>query len=386
MVGRRTLTRLALGLLVPAMVLTKTTALFLLPAIAWMLWATSGRRIGPFLRNSLPSAALAAAVWAGYILGVVRLHFLNDYRYLFSANGYTSITFKTAASVVGASFADGLWMGHLIYPLGILASGFWLVTTFTSRLSASRTRPTAAPPPRGASSLIWALLVWMAGYLAFLAYHDNLQPRYYLVIAVPLTLLVPAVGAEALEHFGRFGLNLRSSTLFRALRATALALFSTVLVVTAASDARETLHFVRHPEYTFVNAASSLRKFVLAHPAQSPMVLSISGSNLSLMTGLPSICDDFGTMELADRVAAYHPGWYATWNQVDDDKMDALTALYHPHRVAEFPAFDDPERNLLILYRLDPVLVPRSVAHRRGLHARPLKTPGQRPSAAQLEH
>ena len=59
-------------------------------------------------------------------------------------------------------------------------------------------------------------------------------------------------------------------------------------------------------------------------------------------------------MELPDRVRAYRPGWYVTWNQVDDDKMDALTPLYHLQRVAAFPAMDDPERNLLILYRLDP--------------------------------
>jgi hypothetical protein len=73
------------------------------------------------------------------------------------------------------------------------------------------------------------------------------------------------------------------------------------------------------------------------------------------MTGLPSICDDFGTMDLDVRVKAYRPGWYVAWNQVDDDKMDALASVYRLNRVASFPAMDDPERNLLILYRLDPV-------------------------------
>jgi hypothetical protein len=35
--------------------------------------------------------------------------------------------------------------------------------------------------------------------------------------------------------------------------------------------------------------------------------------------------------------------------------MDALTSLYRLRRVASFPAMDDPERNLMILYRLDPI-------------------------------
>ncbi len=99
-------------------------------------------------------------------------------------------------------------------------------------------------------------------------------------------------------------------------------------------------------------------------------------------------------MELAARVATYRPGWYVTWNQVDDDKMDALASLYKLRRVAQFPAFDDPERNLLIVYRLDPA-TPSAAhpAHRSGrrpsLHliGSPRNSPlGQQPSEVQLEH
>jgi hypothetical protein len=106
------------------------------------------------------------------------------------------------------------------------------------------------------------------------------------------------------------------------------------------------------------------------------------------MTGLPSICDDFGTMDLPVRIKAYHPGWYVTWNQVDDDKMDALAPMYHLQRVAAFPAMDDPERNLLILYRLDPATPsepPRR--HRKPVIPRLLQTSfGQQPSPTQLVH
>jgi hypothetical protein len=117
-------------------------------------------------------------------------------------------------------------------------------------------------------------------------------------------------------------------------------------------------------------------------------VLSISGSDISLMTGLPSICDDFGTMTLEDRVALYRPGWYATWNQVDDDKMEALAPLFHLVRVASFMAFDDPDRNLLILYRLDPsgAEEPPRKKKRRPVPKQLQTKIGQQPSANQLEH
>jgi hypothetical protein len=116
-------------------------------------------------------------------------------------------------------------------------------------------------------------------------------------------------------------------------------------------------------------------------------VLSISGSDLTLMTGLPSIDDDFGTLDLDKRVAKYHPGWYAAWNELDDDKAADITPLYRPVRVAAFPALDDPDRNLLILYRLDPKQ-PTTPIHPRSRHIpKQLQTKiGQQPATTQLQH
>jgi hypothetical protein len=149
------------------------------------------------------------------------------------------------------------------------------------------------------------------------------------------------------------------------------------------------LHFILHPTYDFQNAAEQIARIVRADKTHPPLVLSISGSDLTLMTGLPSIDDDFGTMELADRVKAYHPGWYAAWNDMEDDKADALTPLYHVERVAAFPAMDDADRNLLILYRLDPA----DTAAEAAPHIPKRRTPkplvtrlGQQPSTNQLQH
>jgi hypothetical protein len=352
---------LALGLLLPLMVLTKTTAIFLLPAVAWLLWARAGYSLKPFLQLGVPAAFLGAVIWLSYYGFIVRPHFLSDYRYLFSANAYTGITSENALSVLRDAFTDGVWVGPLLYPLALLAAVTSLLVT----------------PRILRNPLIPSLLLWVAGYAAFLAYHNNLQPRYYMVIAVPLTLLVPVVfesiwsGPQIIAPLHRFAAVLAVGAL-------------AVLVVT---DARQTLYYVRTPEYTFTRAAEQIHDIVVADHTHNPLVLSISGSDLSLMTGLPSICDDFGTMELPDRVRAYRPGWYVTWNQVDDDKMDALTPLYHLQRVAAFPAMDDPERNLLILYRLDPAAPTNPPRRRRKPVPRLLVTNfGQQPSTPQLEH
>jgi hypothetical protein len=349
----------ALGLLLPAMVLTKTTAVFLMPAIAFMVWARAGYRLKPALRLAWLPAAMALVIWGGYYALVVHPHYLADYKYLFSANAYTGIELEPFATVILNTIADGVYMGRVVYPLffGVLALGlFWRPRFFLNPLTP-------------------ALLLWTGGYFAFLAYHNNLQPRYYLVVAAPITLLV-ALGIDCFrEARGRWATWIGS------------ALAAVVVLVIVVPDAVMMMDFVLHPEYTFRGAAQGIAQIVRAEKDHSDLVLSISGSDLTLMTGIPSIDDDFGTMELADRVKAYKPGWYAAWNELDDDKMDALATQYRIERVASFPAMDDPDRNLLILYRLDPAEEAKPRRGRREKTPKPLQTKiGQQPTTVQLEH
>ena len=364
---QRWLTMVSLGVLLPAMILTKTTAVFLMPSIAWMLWSSSGYRFRRFLRLGIPAAIMAAAIWAGYFYLIVKPRFLEDYRYLFSANAYTGITRENAWEVVATTFRDGIWMGRLTYPAALLA--MFVAVICCRRLFRN--------------PLIPSLMLWSFGYAGFLAYHNNLQPRYYLVIAIPLTML-PVVVAEEI-YFTAPGWLTPSSTVARG---AFLAIAGSMLAAVLAVNTLQTAKFIGQPEYTFLDAAKRLKGVIEGDKAaRNDLVLSISGSDLSLMTGLPSICDDFGTMTLEDRVAAYKPGWYATWNQVDDDKMDALAPMYHLERVAAFPAFDDPERNLLILYRLDPPVAEAPRPKRRKSIPKRLQTElGQQPSASQLAH
>jgi hypothetical protein len=312
------------------MVLTKTTAVFLLPAVAWLLFARSGYRLRVALRVMVPVALLAVSLWGLYYGLVVRPRFLADYRYLFSVNSYSGLNVQNFFAVLSESFSDGMWIGPILYPLAILAMFF-----------AAFIRPRLLKNP-----LLVALALWSMGYFAFILYHDNLQPRYYLVTVVPMTVFTVLVFERAFR-----GENWR-----RLSTIPAASLCTASLIAMAVSDARQTLDYVLHPEYTFVAAAQQIRRIIDSDRTHSPLVLSISGSDLSLITGIPSICDDFGTMDLEDRVKTYHPGWYVAWNQVDDDKMDALTSVYRVQRVASFPTMDDPDRNLMILYRLDPIL------------------------------
>ncbi len=352
---------LMLMLLLPAMVLTKTTAICLFPAIFYMVWARAGYRIRPALRLALPPVIGGISLWCAYFFLFVRPHYLEDYRYLFSANAYTGIELEPAAKVILNTITDGAWMGTTIY-----------IAFFVVLALALFWRPWLLRNP-----LFPSLLLWIGGYFAFLAYHNNLQPRYYLVVAVPITAVV-ALGIDSFRQtHGRVATIVTST------------LAAVLVLAIAVPDAVQQIGYVLHPTYEFEAAAQGIKRIVLADNTHPHLILSISGSNLTLMTGLPSIDDDFGTLDLDQRVKQYRPGWYAAWNEVEDDKADALTPLYQLQRVAAFPAYDDPDRNLLILYRLDPVTgTPSSSRHKARRHIpKPLRTKlGQQPSNDQLQH
>ena len=87
--------------------------------------------------------------------------------------------------VLSDTLLDGAWIGKTLFALALAAVAGSLAMLALGRLRGERLR-------RG-NPLVVALLLWVFGYGAFLAYHANLQPRYYLVLAVPLTLLVAMV-------------------------------------------------------------------------------------------------------------------------------------------------------------------------------------------------
>ncbi len=367
-----------LGLMLPVMVLTKTTAAFLFPAILWVLWVATGYRWRALLRVAAPAAAIGAAGWGAYYGLAVRPHYLLDYRYLFDANAYTGFTWSGLGWLLYDTVYHGIWIGKTLFALALIATAGAVVTMFAKGARAHPMRVT--------------MLLWVLGYGAFLAYHANLQPRYYVVLAVPLTALVVMV----LEPL--FVAAVKAAEPGRAVDAVLMRVVAGVLgaalVFAAGTAARQTVGFVLHPDYSWVAAAAEIDRVVeqeARRSGHSKMVLSISGADLSLMTGLPSICDDFGTMNLPDRIAAYKPGWFATWNEVEDDKMESLAPMYRLERAATVPAFDDPDRNVLILYRLDAVSTPGHAPpprRRRSMFVlRSLRTKiGEQPSVEQLKH
>jgi hypothetical protein len=337
-----------IGLLLCAMVLTKTTAIFLFPAVAYLVWLPQ-RRDATALWSSMAMVGLSATLpWLTYYLFLVKPRYLQDYHYLFAANVYPQPT-----------TAFGWLMAFWYAAHGAL----WIDPKFVSFTAALVILSVFLFREVWRNPLFAASFLAVAGYLFFIGLHNNMQPRYYQVVAFPLTILA-VLAIQAV-------IRLRGPRRTVITAAAAVALAFSIFVNT-----RETIWFAFHPQYTFVDAAENLTRYIDQHPNRNRMLLSISASNISLVTGIPAICDDFGTLTLPDRLRKYQPGWYAAWNELDPGTLEDLHAQYTLTEVANFSAYDDEDRNRLILYKLTPLdtEVPKSRARRK---RRPLPMGGQ---------
>jgi MFS family permease len=325
-----------LGLLFALMMLTKTTAVFLLPALGWALMVDLWEDRRQMLRCAAALLGTAGIVYAGWLALIAHAGLMADYHYLFFINKYPK-PHEIYWPLVSLrwSINGGFWVGHILFPLAAAVVAGAVVAH-----KREWGRGLLTDPVFGAS--VWAVV----GYIGFMAYQNHPQPRYFAVVALFSFLLV-AQGAAALLHdcYGAGGDRRRR-----------LGWALIVLAgVAALNGAVRVARFALHPQYSFVQAAEGLTNYIDAHPNGNRLLLSISADEITLVTHLPGLCDDFGTVELPNKTQAAQPGWYAAWNDLDPGTLEDLHLHFSLEQVASFRAFDDPERNVLVLFKLHPL-------------------------------
>jgi len=328
---RPVIASVCIGLLYTLMMLTKTTAVFLLPTLGWAmilpLW-TNRKLLFRCVATAAISFVASFGLWMAFI---IQRGLLADYRYLFFINKYEKPPqFYWPLLSFWWSFHGGLWVDHILIPLAGLVV---LAALLCWKTPAARSL--LLDPVFGSS------IAAVSGYILFMTYQNHPQPRYFAVVAFFSFFLV-AIGAQTLFDL---------SGKFRQLGWAVLAL----CVCAVLFNSVQTLNFAAHPEYTFVNAARHLTEYVDAHPNGKRLVVSISGDQLTLVTQIPTLCDDFGTQELVSKLNVYQPGWYAAWNDLDPGQLEDIHTHFSLEQVASFRAFDDPQRNLLVLFKLHPL-------------------------------
>jgi hypothetical protein len=314
----------AIMLLIAAMILTKTTAALLAPAILWMAWASSGYRWRNFFRIALVCGVLPAALCRGYAAIVAKLGYGPDYAYFFGVNAMPDIDWAHTLPTLHDLFINCFWIDRVLFPVGlcVFAVSLWRRSLWRNPLFASS----------------WIALAAQAVFI--FSRQDDFAPRYFLVMLPPLVFDAVLTLAELLTEpqprpFARAG------------SIAMLAAMGAALILNVAMIG----HILTHRDYDYRDAAVSIRQIVRSHPEQKALLLGVSADQMALMTGIPAINDGFGTEEMSVKVERYHPGWYLAWNDLTPEDQEYLKT-YRLEKMESYEVFDDETRTTLTLYSL----------------------------------
>ena len=127
-----------IGLLFTLMMLTKTTAVFLLPALGWAMLLPLWQNRKLAARYALAGAGAFAASFGLWMALVIHFGLYTDYKYLFFVNKYIKPSELTWPLVsFWWSFHGGLWVGRILIPLAGLVTLVAIVVAISALLRPS---------------------------------------------------------------------------------------------------------------------------------------------------------------------------------------------------------------------------------------------------------
>ncbi len=322
-----------LSIIVPLMLFTKTTSAVLIPSVFWLARSMMGRKVGAIGRAALAVAVVPAALVKGYAAVVSAMGYGADYKFFFSKNSFEDFDWRQSLDTVTDLLRNGFWIDRVLYPVAIailIAALVWKRKLWSNPLFTAS----------------WLALAGQAAFLFRL--QDDYAPRYFLVMLVPIVCVVALALDESLaysqattrplgSHWNRYSI--------------AAALLLSSMAASAFINAVALEKFIAHPQRQFYDAANSIRQMVRSDPAHAQLISGVSGSQISLMTGIPSVNETYGPPETSQNAPKVQPGWYLAWaGLTSDDK--ALVSAYQLEEVATYPVFDDLDRTPLILYKM----------------------------------
>ena len=348
----------ALSALISLMLLTKTTSAVLIPSVFWLAWSAMGRKAAASLRVALAVAIVPAALTRGYAALVSAMGYGADYKYFFSRNALDDFDWRQSLDTLIELARNCLWIDRVLYPVVfaiLVLTLVWKRKLWSNALFAAS----------------WLALAGQASFIFRL--QDDYAPRYFLVMLAPIVWIVAVTLDEVLAYpkaipippnpeAGRSepappsesrhpnkslaGLN----PFWNPNSITAVLLLS-AMAASAIINGIMIEQFVAHPERQFYDAANSIRKIIRSDLEQNQVISGVSGTQISLMTGIPCINDAHGPQETARRAAKDQPGWFLAWTDLSSDAIARFSA-FRLEEVAAYPVFDDPGRTPLILFKM----------------------------------
>ncbi len=305
------------GIVFAVLTLTKTTGLFLLPAVLYHIWARNREHRSE--AGKLLAVTLSVVV---LLLGCDRILWLHAYaadlRIIFDLNPRMQI--QHALPHLLRCFFRGTWIDPVLFPIavmGFIAAVFWLRFLWND-------------------SLFVTAFLWEAGYAAFIVFHYG-PPRYFVVLIVP-TIWLALIFMEWLWQ------KRRTAALILAACMVASAGWNLVFVAT----------YLAHPRTTLLDASVNIKQIIEADRSVKPLLIGRGADEFSLLSGGFPTMDSDGVMPVAQKISVYHPGWFIRWTGDTPQRMASVETKARVVEWAKFAALDPSGHTTVTLYQLLP--------------------------------
>lgn len=302
--------------------LTKTTGPFVLPAVLYPIWARS--RANPSVAWRMLATPVAVIfLLLGYAKLTWVLHYASDSGVIFALRPLWQLEHFPVRLL--RVFYRGTWIDPVLFPLSLAAlvaacsrvRFFWRDTLF-----------------------VMAFL-WEAGYAAFIAFHYDGPPRYFVTLIVP-TIWLALIFLE---------------WMWNEKRRVAVAV-SGCIAVSALWNIALISEYVMRPQYSLVDASMGIKQTIdaqhAANPALSELLIGRGAEEISLLSGGVSAMDSDGAMPLGKKLDVYHPGWFMRWTNEPPARRETVAAQRLLVERAAFPDLDRFRNAGIVLYQISP--------------------------------
>ena len=222
-------------------------------------------------------------------------------------------------------FYRGTWIDPVLFPLALVCFAaailrlrfFWRDTLFMTAF------------------------LWEAGYAAFIAFHYDGPPRYFVTLIVP-TIWLALIFLEWLWQKKRR----------IAVAGCACVAISVVWNMAMIGE------YVMRPRFSLVDASMGIKRTIdakhAANPAWSELLIGRGAEEISLLSGGFPAMDSDGAMPLAQKLDTYPPGWFMQWTSEPPARRETVAAQRRMVERAAFPDLDRFRNAGIVLYQIFP--------------------------------
>ncbi len=303
--------------------LTKNTGPFILPAVLYPIWAANRKTD----RNSAWKLVAVAGGTALILLAVAKLicfhHYPADAGVILSMRPLWQL--ENSPLRMLRFFFRGTWIDPVLFPLAVAA----LIGALTRLRFLWQ------------DTLFATAFLWEAGYAAFIIYHYDGPPRYFVTLIVP-TIWLALIFTEWLWQQHR-----RSAIVVTA-----------CIAISVAWNLASIGNYLVHPSYRLMDASQKIKLLILsqqkAGATPNHLLIGRGADEISLLSGGFPTMDSDGAMLLQQKLDIYHPGWFMAWN---NDPPLRASIVAKNRRMVERAHFGDLDRYRhagITLYQLFP--------------------------------